>query len=237
MAAEPPAAVRSRPTIRCLVDDLGIELPGLDVDLGDANHPLMTELRRIAPTSPRGQKRILSIDHPLVFRIRASDFRGATWVDEERSVVWLCAGRRREEGSEDDAFKWFAELHQAGSLLPNDDDVLRDRAEGVTRLQRALRAAIIALFDEASADPGTEYGANLGEWMPARILVLEGGGVQEIWCALGIQAVDGSFVRSELRDLLFAALEDYFVPAVFEVRGDWPTGNLGWAEVVRYWIR
>lgn len=237
MAAEPPTAVRGRPTIRCLTDDLGIELPGLDVDLGDAEHPLMTELRRIAPTSPRGQKRILAINHPLVFRIRASDFRGATWADAERLVVWLCAGRRREEGSEDDAFKWFAQLHEAGHLVPGEADFLRDRAEATTRLQRGLRAAIADLFDAARANTGTELGADLGGWIPARMLVLEEPSVQEIWCALAIQGVDGLFVPPVLRDLLFAALEDYVAPAVFEVRADWPTGDLDWAEVVRYGIR
>jgi hypothetical protein len=85
-----PAPHRARPTIRCLVDDLGIELPGLDVDLGALDHPLLGEVRRLAPTSPQGQKRILAIDHPLVYRIRLSGYRGVTWVDEEHDIVWLC---------------------------------------------------------------------------------------------------------------------------------------------------
>ena len=187
--------------------------------------------------SPTGQKRILSIDHPLVYRIRVSDFRGATWADAERLVVWLCAARRREEGSQEDAFNWFAQLHATGRLLPTADDVLRDRAEAVTRLQRGLRGAIIDLFEAAVADPGTEHRLDLGGLIPARVVVIQSGGLQEIWCALSIRGTDESFVRPQLRDLLFATLEAHVAPAIFEPRSDWPTGRLDWVEVVRFGIR
>jgi len=115
LAADMGDIRRARPTIRCVIEDLGLELPGLDTDLGELDDAWIAELRRIAATSPTGQKRILAIDHPLVYRLRVSSERGATWVDED-GVVWLCAVRRREEGSDDDAFAWFAELHQDGRL-------------------------------------------------------------------------------------------------------------------------
>jgi len=237
MDSAAPASRRARPTIRCLVDDLGIELPGLDADLGDIDHPLMEEVRRLAPTSPQGQKRILAIDHPLVYRIRVSDYRGVTWVDEEHDIVWLCAARRREEGSEGDAYRYFQHLHEQGNLLPADDDYLRDRAEAAIRLQRGLTAELLALVDQALATPGTEYRQDLGDWLPCRVLVLESGGVQEIWCALGTRAIDGTGVKPQLRDLLFAALERHVAPAIFEPRTDWPTGPVGWAEVVVLGLR
>jgi hypothetical protein len=44
-------------------------------------------------------------------------------------------------------------------------------------------------------------------------------------------------VRDRLRDILFAALENRFPDAVFEVRGDWPAGQVGWWEVVRLGLR
>jgi hypothetical protein len=86
---------RTRPTIRCLRDDLGVELPTVDVDLGSIEHPLMGEARRVAPTAPRGQKRILAIDHPLVYRLRHGRWRGATWLEEEAARFWLLAGAQR----------------------------------------------------------------------------------------------------------------------------------------------
>ena len=48
---------------------------------------------------------------------------------------------------------------------------------------------------------------------------------------------DGTHVRDELRDILFAALEARFPDAVFEVRSDWPGGSASWWEAVRLGLR
>jgi hypothetical protein len=228
---------RARPTIRCLTEDLGFEVPGLDVGMGDIEDGWLDELRRIAPASPQGQKRILAIAQPMVYRLRVGSFRGATWVDEGNGIVWLCAVHRREQDSDDDAYAWFVGLHANGRLLPSEDDGLRDRAEAVIRLQRGLTAGLLQLVDDALSHRGTELAADLGGYLPCRVLVLAGGGVEEIWCALSCRAADGTHVRDQLRDILFAALERRFPDAAFEVRGDWPAGQVGWWEVVRLGLR
>jgi len=228
---------RARPTLRCLTEDLGLDVPGLGVDLGEIDHPWLDELRRIAPRSPQGQKRILAIAQPLVYRLRVSSARGATWVDEEHDIVWLCAAHRREQGSDDDAYAWFADLHANGQLLASEDDRLRDRAEAAIRLQRGLNAELLHLVDEALSRKRTELAADLGEYLPCRVLVLASGGVEEIWCALSSRAADGTHVHDRLRDILFATLESHFSDAVFEVRHDWPTREAGWWEVVRLGLR
>lgn len=227
----------SRPTIRCLTDDLGIELPDIDVCLGDIDHPWLNELRRIADTSPLNQKRILCIAYPMVYRLRISNMRGATWVEDAQSIVWLCAVHRREQGSDDDAFEWFADLHGQGSLLPCDDDHLRYRAEAVIRLHRELSAALCALADEALQQPSVELTSSLCDWLPCRILVLESAGMQEIWCAISVLDVDGGFASERQRELLFAELERYLKPFMTEARIDWPAGELLWHEAVRLGLR
>jgi hypothetical protein len=228
---------RTRPTIRCLTQDLGLALPALDVDLGQLGIPWLAELRRIAPTSPRGQKRILSIDYPLLYRLRVSTHRGATWVDEDNGIVWLCAVHRRDDDSEDDAYAWFSSLHTSGQLLPSDDDRLRDRAEAAIRLQRGLTAALLQLADDAVSQRGTELREDLGAYIPCRMLVIDSSDIQEIWCALSVRATDGTHVPDPLKDLLFAALEEHYSSAVFEVRPDWPTGTVAWFEIVRLGLR
>lgn len=107
-----------------------------------------------------------------MYRIRVSSERGATWVDEEKNIVWLCAAHRREDDSDDDAYVWFAELHVNGALLPEEDDGLRDRAEAAIRLQRNLTADLLQLLDNALQQRGTEPRADLGDWLPCRIVVL-----------------------------------------------------------------
>ncbi len=113
---------RTRVTIRCLRDDLGLELPTVDVDLGGLDHPLLAEARRVAPTAPIGQKRILAIAHPLVYRLRHGRWRGATWHESEAARFWLLAGAQREAGTREDAYEVFVALQEAGQLLPADDD-------------------------------------------------------------------------------------------------------------------
>lgn len=223
---------RGRPTLRCLIDDLQLAVPSLDVDLGEIEHPFIDELRRITPNAPTGQKRILSIAHPLVYRVRVSSERGATWLEEERSVVWLCAAHRREQDSDDDAFHYFVSLHAAGALLPDDDDRLRDRAEAALRMHRRLTANLLTLVDEALAHPSLEQHDDLGGWIPCRILVQQGAALQEVWCALSTRATDDSHVPEAVRDLLFASLEQHLQPAVSEPCHDWPSGPVEWCEVV-----
>ena len=44
---------RARPTIRCLVEDLGLELPGLAADLGEIDHPWLGSIWRAEQPTER----------------------------------------------------------------------------------------------------------------------------------------------------------------------------------------
>jgi hypothetical protein len=131
-----------RVTIRCVVEDLGLELPLIDQPIASIEDPMMDEARRVAPDSPTGQKRILAIRHPLVYRVRISRRRGATWLDEEQDILWLLAVEDREEDSDDDAFAYFARLHESGRLMPSDDDRIRIAFEEGAQLLGRIRAEL-----------------------------------------------------------------------------------------------
>ena len=120
---------RVRPTIRCLTQDFGLAPPDLGVDVSAFDDPWLAELRRVVPTSPVGQKPDLAIERPLVYWLRVPSERGATWLDETGGVVGICAVRRREGGSDEDAYEWFVEIHGWGTPLPSGSDRLRDQAE------------------------------------------------------------------------------------------------------------
>lgn len=79
--------------------------------------------------------------------------------------------------------------------------------------------------------------ADLGGYLPCRVLVRGNGQVEEIWCALSVRAADGTHIRDELRDILFATLEVHFPDAVFEARNDWPGGQASWWEAIRLGLR
>jgi hypothetical protein len=226
---------RTRPTIRCLRDDLGIGLPTVDVDLGSIEHPLMDEACRVAPAAPRGQKRILAIDHPLIYRLRHGRWRGATWLEQDAARFWLLAGSQRESGSRDDAYQLFAGLHEAGRLLPDEDDRLRDVLERDARVIAATRTEAPLALEAASAAPERDVAVRLAGLVEARLFVSAAG--DEVWVAIATRAADGIFVADGLRDLLFAIVFDVAGAEVWETRSDWPSGPLEWFEVARLGLR
>ena len=96
---------------------------------------------------------------------------------------------------------------------------------------------LLTLVDAAFAGAQHELTTDLGEWLPCRVLVQSGDGLQEIWCALSTRGNDGNFVSEKQRDLLFAELERHLQPVMFEARNDWPSGDVEWWEVVRFGVR
>jgi hypothetical protein len=142
----------------------------------------MDEARRVGPTAPQGQKRILAIDHPLVYRLRHGRWRRATWLEDEAARFWLLAGAQRAAGSHSDAYEVFVALHAAGELLPNDDDRLRDVFERDARVLTAARAEAPPALVAAAAAPETDVVIRFGELVDARVLVSAAG--DEVWVAI-----------------------------------------------------
>lgn len=226
-----------RVTIRCLDEDLGLELPGIDRPISSIDHPLMTEARRVAPSSPRGQKRILSIRHPLIYRLRHSTHRGATWLDAHQGILWLLAVAKREQDSDNDAFAVFARLHESGRLLPTPDDQTRIAFEEGAQLIGRIRSELVPALAEARATAGREVQADLAGFLPVRIHASASAGIEEVWMAVSTRDRVGERVPARLRDTIFAIAEQLLEPAEWEPRADWPTGQLEWFEVCRLAIR
>jgi hypothetical protein len=220
-----------------LISDIGLKIPSLDVNIEGLNHEWIDELRRMAPNSPDGQKRIEVISSPLVYRLRIGDERGATWVEDSLDVVWLCGVKPRRKGSPEDAYAQFPRLHERGEFLPSADDYRRDESEKVIGYFKKLSEELLVTLLEARLNPGTEICRDLDDWLPCRLIVTHGGGYEEIWCALGIRVSDGRINKPQLRDLLFGDLALLLPDAEFEVRADWPSGNVDWFESVRFGIR
>lgn len=227
---------RVRITIRCLTEDLGEQLPPADVDLGNHDHPLMDKLRRLAPTSPEGQKRILAIKTPMVYRVRHSDWRGATWVDREHGVVWLLGAARRRQGSSDDAFDHFEGLWKTGKLLPTEDDLARDQLEEAVRFINSIANEAPELVEEAWRNPGQEVGARLGGRLDVLVFSDRSGGIEELWVAVSRRDAAGGFIEDRSMHIVFEVFGQAAGSDDWEERPDWPTGDLQWAWVARLYV-
>jgi hypothetical protein len=226
---------RTRVTLRCLREDLEVEVPPVEINLGGLDHPLIGEARRLAPAAPRGQRRILSIERPLVYRLRHGRWRGATWLEAKAGRFWLCAGAQREEGSGVDAYEIFAALHRTGRLLPDDDDRHRDELERNARIIDDAADSIPSILTDAFNLPDHDATTRFGGLVDARLHVTAPG--EEVWVAIATQATDGRSVEERLRDVLFGLVLDAAEAELWEPRADWPSGELAWFEVARLRLR
>ncbi len=177
----------------------------------------------------------MSIDHPLVYRLRQGRWRGATWLETDARRFWLCSAAQRKAGSPDDAYEFFAALHDAGRLLPEDDDRLRNALERNARVIDAAAAEIAEMLAEASGRRGRDAAVRFGGFVDARLHVSRAG--DEVWVAIATQAADGGFVEDRLRDVLFRLVFDAARAEASEPRADWPSGSLAWFEVARLGLR
>ena len=226
---------RTRVTLRCVREDLELGIAPVEVDLGALDHPLVAEARRIAPAAPRGQKRILAIEHPLVYRLRHGRWRGATWLETDEGRFWLCAGAQTAGRVRGGRLRALIALHTAGRLLPDDDDRLRDALERNARIIDAAAAAIPQALGDALARRRRDVRLRFGSLVDARLHATAAG--DEIWVAIATQAADGRFVDERLRDVLFRLVFDAAEAELWEPRADWPSGELAWFEVARLGLR
>jgi hypothetical protein len=95
----------------------------------------------------------------------------------------ILAQRRahREQGSGEDAYEVFEELHRAGWLLPDDDDRLRDVLERNAHIIDAAADSIPAALAEALDQPDRDVAVSLSGLIEARIHATAPG--EEVWIA------------------------------------------------------
>jgi len=79
----------------------------------------------------------------------------------------------------EDAYEAFAALHEAGVLLPDDDDRLRGALERNARILAAARAEFPQALEEASQRRERDVAIRIAELVDARLFVAAAG--DEVW--------------------------------------------------------
>lgn len=171
---------RSRPTLRCLRDDLTLPIPGTEVPLDEIDHPLLTKTTEQFAGDIK-HERIRAVDDQVLLKVKIQRWRGAVWTEDD--LPWLVAAGLREEGSGDDfyaALETDAKAARArynnehaaplttvtytGHLLPAAEDRIRYQLEAGTRLLRRLIHTVRDLV-RASLCNGHEYSADFSTFV------------------------------------------------------------------------
>lgn len=172
---------RTRPTLRCLCEDLNIPLGPVDHPLDEINHPLLTKANEQFGEHDTPHERIVAIDDQVLFKVKVKvkvrRWRGAAWIDQPAAdaQVWLVAAGLREDGSTADFSatltadaKAARSCHNAthsppvttttytAHVLPTEADRARYQAEAAARFERQLFAEVHNLV-RASLLDGKEH--------------------------------------------------------------------------------
>ncbi|MCW2938551.1 MAG: hypothetical protein JWN00_1536 [Actinomycetia bacterium] len=83
---------RSRPTLRCLRDDLTLPIPGTEVPLDEIDHPLLTKTTEQFADDIK-HERIRAVDDQVLLKVKIQRWRGAVWTEDD--LPWLVAAGLR----------------------------------------------------------------------------------------------------------------------------------------------
>ena len=201
-------------------------------------HPLVREAMNHSENAEVTLERIRCITKPLAYKVRFSRWRGAVWLDREERILWLLAAEHREDGADDDAYEYFEDLYQAGTLFPTAEDYLRDAAEAIIRFRRAATSDVRAALEAARLNPGEDVEIDVVCTLPTTIAaVSEDGELEEMWVRVSCRAVDGVFVTRELANTVLALFEEQAGPGVWEHVYEWRDGSvMEFYYVARYGV-
>ena len=89
-----------RPTIRCVKDDLEVDLPSLGTRLEDMSHPLIERAQSIPDVvAGGGAERIAALDDLVWLKVKTSNLRGAVTSDGRKGLTPSSSAIPAELGS------------------------------------------------------------------------------------------------------------------------------------------
>ena len=237
----------TRPTIRCLVEDLGVaRLPPLSQPLSALEHPLIRKVQATFPRTTSPSARILAIDDRVFLKAKIERWRGAVW--QHLPEQWLCAAGRREEGSRDDFYAHLADRcrawrreHNAAHtqalttdtysdpLLPGELDRKRLAAEQATARVAAFELYVPSLVKLALQAPGTEQQRDIGGF--ALGVYVERQGLDAVYIAIRIRGpIDARQYAVILAEVPGTDLQSWQIDAM--PHRDVQPGEIVWSNVM-----
>ncbi|MGB7588377.1 MAG: hypothetical protein WBM00_06675 [Solirubrobacterales bacterium] len=134
---------RTRPTLRCLREDLALSPGPVDEPLDEIDHPLLAKANQQFCDPAIPHQRIAAIDDNVLFKVKIQRWRGAVWGDTPGADVWywLVVAGQREEGSATDFHAALASTAKAARSRYNAEQAwsnLMDPTEAAKLLDECL---------------------------------------------------------------------------------------------------
>lgn len=164
---------RTRPTLRCLREDLDLPVPPATQPLDEIAHPVLAKATEQFADADAKHERIRAIDDHILFKVKVQRWRGAVWIDADQPGL-VAAGHRTDGSGED----FYVALEADGKaararynadhpnslksetssahLLPERADFVRYRAEAGVRFVRRIRNTVQSLVRDSLRD-GREH--------------------------------------------------------------------------------
>jgi hypothetical protein len=207
-------------------------MPPGDLHIGEIDHAVVRKAHDLVESYPANCVRIQEIRDTMVYRYTHGRLRVATWFEEERGILWICAADERD----DETYDYFVGLHNDGELLPGSEDSTREQVEAAGRFARAVQNELPGFLQIARDEPGREHRLTLSAGGEIRLFVSSSGGFDEIWVAMpNLKAPAG--LTPQMRGLILAKLQLELPDAEWEERYDWPAGGLLDYEIAYLGVR
>jgi hypothetical protein len=224
-----------RMTLRCMREDLAVEIPPPSLSLEALVHPLMRKANDLAVDYPENQIRIQEIDDTLVYRFTHGRLRVLTWRDAS-GIIWLCGAAIRRQ---DAGYDQFIALHRRGELLASAEDERRLDDERLLAFANEIRRSVPTWLAEARTRTNEECRFQLPGGIEI-LLFVEPGETEAIWLALPTLLAEELGLHEAFRALIIATITAELGGAMtdYESRSDWPTGrSLRNYEMAYFWLR
>ncbi len=215
-----------RVTIRCLVDDLGIDRSYASKDVGDFNHEVCRAFESKRSQSPIGAEKLQPITTDAeVYTLHAGRWRGATWHDQNHDAIWLLGCGYHRSGQKGEVYPYLKDLDSKGALFPTADDYeLLFEVQDITFAQ-ALIDEVPRLIERAHERPAEEVAVIIAGRIRVSVVIEIAEEVEALWVAVSLKLLPGEMeIPAEWMPLLLAAFfRDVSSPLELQTAEQLPT--------------
>lgn len=175
--------------------------------------PILVAFVQERSQQPEGQEWTQHLPHSYkkVFNLHAGRWRGFTWWDRDRDIVWLLGQEWHSSGEPDDAYQYAVQLDARQQLMPSVDDFEDVLDVPDERFLERVVAEAPAILEEARTRPDTEIRHRFDNHVDLGVIVeviveSTGGGAEDVFVAVQLLAGAASAGPEDTLEAILAVM-------------------------------